>query len=211
MRCWTTVTAPAWPPRPNAGRWRRCTPTAPTPAARSVSPTARSITSSTGPATAAPPTWPTWCPLCGRHHHLVHEGRWQLQLRAGPHDHPDQTRRRSPLRRLEHQPKTPPTPTPGRLNPAHPPQPAAAAAVVNRTARRPPQAARAAAPSRAPRRSHVRGRTSDHQRDFGCRHRQNPSHRSAPSPFQSQQPSHAARRWWLDHVMQEGATAPKDT
>ena len=43
-------------------------------------------------------------PLCSKHHHLVHEGRWRTHTRQTPGDHDPPTRRHPTLPRHHHQP-----------------------------------------------------------------------------------------------------------
>ena len=65
--------------RPSGGRYGRCTAPAPTPTATSRSTAATSTTSSPGSTTDRTDLG-NLLPLCGRHHHLVHEGHWRLTL-----------------------------------------------------------------------------------------------------------------------------------
>ena len=46
-------------------------------------------------------------PLCSRHHHLVHEGRWRTRPRQAPSHHHPPTRRKPTLPRARHQQNQP--------------------------------------------------------------------------------------------------------
>jgi hypothetical protein len=75
----TAAASSGWRTGHSAERCGRCTAPAATPAATSPSTAATSTTSSPGSATDRP-IWTICSPLCSRHHHLVHEGRWRLTL-----------------------------------------------------------------------------------------------------------------------------------
>ena len=107
-KCSTAAANTASPTGPSGGRCGRCTAPAPTPAATSRFDRC-DIHHVIEWLRHGRTDLDNLLPLCSRHHHLVHEGRWRLTTRQTPGHHHPPTRRHPTLPRHHHQPRRPST------------------------------------------------------------------------------------------------------